>query len=197
MPDGVSAWVGGLAAVLLVVGCVVVLFFGRNRGRPADAPPAHLAPGAAEIASAREEEREILSYDLHDGLSQYVLAAQMHLDTFAALRSQEPERAEEELDRARLRLREAAREVHRIVSALSPRVSPEVSLSEAVQQHVARLCEARDWHCAVSDELGGRRFSTAIEAMVFRVVQEALANSAKHAQADRIEVSLSWDCPYQ
>lgn len=193
MADSVSAWLAGIAAVLLAAGCVALLFLGRNRPRPAGAPSADLAPDVAEVAAAREEEREILSYDLHDGLSQYVLAAQMHLDTFAALRSDKPERAEEELDYARLRLREAAREVHRIVSALSLHVSPETSLSEAVRQHIGKLCETRGWRCEVDDRLGGRRFASAVEAMVFRVIQEALANAAKHAQTDRVELSLRED----
>jgi two-component system NarL family sensor kinase len=191
MADTVSAWVAGITVVLLVVGCVAALLLGRNRARPADAPPADLAPALAEVAAAREEEREVLSYDLHDGLSQYVLAAQMHLDTFVALRSEKVERAEQELDHARLRLREAAREVHRIISMLSLRVSSEISLSEAVRQYVGQLCETQAWQCEVDDQLNGRRFASAVEAMVFRVVQEALANSAKHAQTDRIEVSLT------
>jgi len=180
----------GLAISLLAMVCLGLVLVGRRRSRSDDAPVTGPASSVAEIAAAREEEREILSYDLHDGLSQYVLAAQMHLDTFAALRSAKPERAEEELDHARLRLREAAREVHRIVSALSLHVSAETSLSEAVQQYLSKLGETQGWQCEVDDRLGGRRFAPAIEAMVFRVVQEALANAAKHAQTDRIEVSL-------
>jgi len=190
MADSVSAGLVGIAALLLAVGCAGLLFLARNRARPADAPPADLAPAASEVAAAREEEREVLSYDLHDGLSQYVLAAQMHLDTFVALRSEKAERAEQELEHARLRLREAAREVHRIISMLSLRVSSEISLSEAVRQYASKLCETQGWECELDDQLGERRFASAVEAMVFRVVQEALANTAKHAQTDRIEVSL-------
>lgn len=195
MPAGVAAWIAGAAAWWRGV-----LGGGRAAGgRRPDRPPQDEPPAAgralsiADLAAAREEEREILSYDLHDGLAQYVLAAQMHLDTFAALRADEAERAEGELDHARLRLRQAAREIHRTVSALSLRVPPEDGLGHAVREHMDQLRETHGWTGEVDDRLDRRPVPAAVAAMVLRIVQEALANAARHAEAQRVEVSLRFE----
>lgn len=145
---------------------------------------------ADQVASACEEERELLCYDLHDGLSQYVLAAQMHLDTFEGLREEGAEGVEDELALARQRTREAVAEVHRVIAGLSLSVSHEASLGEVVRRHLARVAEAEGWRFSLDDGLGAERFEPSVETMVFRVVQEALTNTAKHAHARSVEVSL-------
>jgi len=145
---------------------------------------------ADQVAAACEEERELLCYDLHDGLSQYVLAAQMHLDTFEGLREEQAEGAEDELALARQRTREAVTEVQRVIAGLSLYVSPDASLGDVVRRHLARVAEAEGWRSNFRDGLGAERFEPSVETMVFRVVQEALTNAAKHARARAVEVSL-------
>ena len=65
----------GLLGALLAVACVGLVLADRRHPRPVDPRPPSGAVRATGIAAAREEEREVLSYDLHDGLAQYVLAA--------------------------------------------------------------------------------------------------------------------------
>jgi signal transduction histidine kinase len=145
---------------------------------------------ADEVASAREEERELLSYDLHDGLSQLVVGSHMHLDAFKSARGQSAERAERELGLMSQCLEQAVVEVRRIMSDLSLTVSPQASLSECIGRYVGKLSQTQHWRCDLDDQLGGRRFAPGVESMAFRLVQEALNNAAKHAQTDRVRVSL-------
>jgi signal transduction histidine kinase len=105
------------------------------------------------------------------------------------LRREEPEQAEEELAHGRARVREAVREIHRVIANLNLTLSHETSLSQAVQQYVTSLAETQRWACDFDDHLHGRRLDPCAEMMAFRIVQEALTN----AQTDRVSVSLATD----
>ncbi len=143
-----------------------------------------------DVAAGREEERELLCYDLHDGLSQLVQSARMHLEAFCAAREEDSPTAEQELALLSQRLTEAVEEVSRVVSRLAVGISPEVPLSEAVKHYLSKLSESEGWEFEFDDRLQGRRFAPPIEAMTSRVVQEALTNAAKHAHTQRVRVSL-------
>lgn len=144
----------------------------------------------AAVAAGREEERELLCYDLHDGLSQLVQSARMHLEAFCAARQEDSPTAEQELALLDQRLTEAVEEVSRVVSRLAVGISPEVPLSEAVKHYLSKLAESEGWEVEFDDRLQRRRFAPPIEAMIYRVVQEALNNAAKHAHTRRVRVSL-------
>ena len=145
---------------------------------------------AADVAGSREEERELLCYDLHDGLAQLVLGARMHLDTFRTTRQEDADHAEQQLGVAAQRLEEASDEVTQLVSRLAVGLSEDVALSDAVSKYVMSLAESHGWQVEIDDRLNQRRFDPAIEVMTYRVVQEALTNAAKHAHTDRVKVSL-------
>ncbi|MGQ9729701.1 MAG: sensor histidine kinase [Candidatus Zipacnadales bacterium] len=162
----------------------------RNTPLPTESPALPTTSSVEDVVTACEKERELLSYDLHDGLAQYVLAAQMHLDTFVGLREADPERAEYELAAARQRIRDATTEVYRIIANLSTVASPDVPLGQAVETHLARLSRFQPWYSELDNRLGEQRFEATIESMVFRVVQEALNNAARHSGSDRVEVRL-------
>jgi len=146
--------------------------------------------GATEVASAREEERELLCYDLHDGLAQLVMGSRMHLEAFKAARGENTARAERELGLMSHCLEEAVDEVTRIISDLHLTVCPDVPLSKAVQRYLDKLVQTHGWECEFDDRIGQRRFPAPVESMVCRLIQEALNNAAKHARADRVRVSL-------
>ena len=137
-----------------------------------------------------EEERELLCYDLHDGLAQLVFGARMHFDTDCSLRQQDGECAEQELSLAARRLNEAAAEVARVVSCLKLSISQTASLSEAVRECLCELAEAEGWEYDLDDRLEGRRFDPTTEAMTYRVIQEALNNAARHAETRTVKVEL-------
>ncbi len=180
----------GLGISLAIALAIVLWWRVVTPGAPPETAQAATTTGADELASAREEERELLSYNLHDGLAQLVMGSRMHLDAFRAACGDDAERAERELGLMSQCLEEAAVEVTRIISDLSLTVCPEVSLSEAVGGYLDKLSQSEHWWYELDDRLDGRRFPSAVETMTFRLIQEALNNAAKHAQAHRVRVSL-------
>jgi signal transduction histidine kinase len=144
------------------------------------------------LIAAQEDERRAVAYDLHDGLTQYVMASHAHLEAFRTAHAEgAEEEAREELDLAARFLRDAVLETRRVVSGLRSLALDDLGLAGALEQLLAEERNRAGWESArFTDGSGGRRFDTAIETTVYRVVQEALTNVRKHAGASDVQVSL-------
>src|SRR5689334_10145713 len=83
--------------------------------------------------------------------------------------------------------------LRRIIAKLSPLVLEELGLVAAIRKEAKDLARNTGIVVRVSipDNLG--RFATPIETACYRIVQEALHNVAKHAQAKSVDVSLQFD----
>jgi signal transduction histidine kinase len=185
----VQEGVGLAISILAVMAAIAVQ---RTWRATPNVPPTIPAPGPT-AASARAEERQLLCYDLHDGLAQLVIGARMHLDAFCSLRGAGADRAERELSLTARRLNEATQEVTRLVSYLTSVVLCETPLSDAVKTHLGELAESEGWQYEFDDGLGQERLDPAVESMTYRVIQEALNNAAKHAATKRVRVSLTFE----
>jgi len=139
----------------------------------------------AGLISAQEEERRAVAYDLHDGLTQYVMAAQMHLEAFRRVR------AEEDLETGLKYLKDAVVESRRLVNGLRSLALDDMGLAGALEQLVQEERTRAGWEEATFvHNVGGERFATPLSTAVYRVAQEALTNARKHAEARRVQVSL-------
>lgn len=144
------------------------------------------------LIHAQEEERRAVAYDLHDGLTQYVMASQAHLETFRrAHGAGETEKAERELDQGLRYLREAVVESRRLVNGLRSLALDDLGLAGALEQLLAEEKRRAGWDEAdLIHNVGGRRFDKTLETAVYRVAQEALTNARKHAGAARVHLRL-------
>lgn len=133
-----------------------------------------------------ERERQLVSYEIHDGLAQYITGAIMHFEAHL-YRLQEPDAAEA-VEGMRL-LRAAAEEARRLISGLRPPSLDELGIIDAIESLVA---DARLEIPAVEfvHHLPPERLPLPLETVVFRIVQESLTNARRHANAGRVEVRL-------
>lgn len=147
------------------------------------------------IVQAREsgaiEERQRLAREIHDTLAQGLAGIITQLQ--AAHGSGKD--AELHVDRALDLARSSLTEARRSVRALAPEELGNARLPEALRTLTGRWAEEST--VAVSVEVTGERIplSPAIEVALFRTVQEALTNVAKHAAASRVGVTLSYAGP--
>jgi signal transduction histidine kinase len=146
----------------------------------------------AGILSAQEDERRAIAYDLHDGLTQYVMAAHAQFDTYRALLAEgKAERATLRLEAGMKYLKDAVVESRRLVSGLRTLALDDLGLVGAVEQLLSEEEERCGWDEARLDEsLGTKRLTLGRETAAFRIVQEALTNVRKHARARRVTVAL-------
>lgn len=135
---------------------------------------------------AREEERQRLRRELHDGLGPELAGIRLRLaaasaDAAAALRA--------DLDEATERLATVAGDVRRLVDGLRPVALEEVSLAEAIRSRCDLLSDATSAvTCTVCDL---PHHSAAVELAAYQIASEALTNAVRHARATQIDVMLA------
>lgn len=144
------------------------------------------------LIHAQEEERRAVAYDLHDGLTQYVMASQAHLETFRrAHGAGKAEKAKRELDQGLRYLKEAVVESRRLINGLRSLALDDLGLAGALEQLLAEEKAHAGWGEAdLIHNIAGQRFDKALETAVYRVAQEALTNARKHAGAMRVRLLL-------
>jgi PAS domain S-box-containing protein len=143
------------------------------------------------LIGAQEEERRVLAYELHDGLTQYVMAAHAHLQSFQEIWREEEARAERELDMSLSHLEQAVMESRRLVNGLRALALEGLGLAGALEQLVREEKARAGWESAeFIHNLAGVHFEEALETTIFRVAQEAITNARRHSQASRIRVTL-------
>ncbi|HLV79541.1 MAG TPA: PAS domain S-box protein [Chthonomonadaceae bacterium] len=149
----------------------------------------HLVSG---LIAAQEEERRAVAYDLHDGLTQYVMASHAHLEAFKrAHQAKNEDKAEREMEQGLRYLKEAVVESRRLVNGLRSLVLDDLGLAGAVEQLLADEKERAGWQAAdLVHNIAGRRFDATLETAAYRVIQEALTNARKHADTNGVQVTL-------
>ncbi len=141
-----------------------------------------------DFATAQEEERNRVARDLHDSLGQHLVALSMGLKSVELSESCPRE------VRARIRqmleiTRRLDEEIDRLSHALRPLALSDMGLEPALRRHVDGWSRESGVDADVQiTTLGPERFSFIVETTAYRVVQEALTNVVKHAQATRVSV---------
>jgi signal transduction histidine kinase len=151
-----------------------------------------------QLVTAQEDERRRLAANLHDDTIQALAAALLHLDVLEA----RVDRAVRDLGdggrdawdavrssatRVRQNVEHGLQSARTFLFDLRPAVLDEAGLETALQRQLDRVAEQNDcavelrW--AVTDRLDPDR-----ETILFRAVQEALANVVKHAHAAKVAI---------
>jgi signal transduction histidine kinase len=142
------------------------------------------------IISAQEHERQRIARELHDQLGQYCAALLIGLDAIDKTFSCRS-RGRHRLADLKSMASAMSREVHRLSWELRPTELDELGLEAAVANYLEIWGRRFTLNVDFAGNLWGRRFSSPIEITLYRVLQEAVTNIAKHAQAQKISVVLA------
>ncbi|MCT9083410.1 sensor histidine kinase [Streptomyces fulvoviolaceus] len=147
---------------------------------------AERAAGAARALSAQERERRRIARELHDEVGQTLTAVLLQLKRVA---DRAPEELREEVGQAQEATRAGLDEIRRIARRLRPGVLEELGLPSALRSLAAEF--STHGLTVRHDVRGGLPpLTEESELVVYRVAQEGLTNTARHAGADRAEVRL-------
>jgi signal transduction histidine kinase len=140
---------------------------------------------------AQEEVRKKLARDLHDGPTQTVSTMVMQVDFIKKLLERDPEKVPAELDRLSRSGQQAIHEMRTMLFDLRPLVLETQGLPAALQLFVERhQAEGRArLHLHLDEGVG--RYPAQVEGAIFSIVQEAVNNALKHAQAQNIWLRLA------
>ena len=141
------------------------------------------------------QERERLSRELHDGAAQLVADLLLRLDTIKELvESGHREEAEAELERLHGVADEIFEDIGESITGLRTNVT-ERGLIGALQDYVDKLEERHQIRMSLRTDGVADQLSPLAALQVFRLIQEALTNVRKHANAREATVTLISDGP--
>ncbi|HVV08450.1 sensor histidine kinase [Amycolatopsis sp.] len=147
------------------------------------------------VAQAREagvlDERQRMAREIHDTLAQGLTGIITQLQA-AEHASAEPAAWRRHFDAATTLARESLSEARRSVHALRPEPLETARLSEAVAGVARRWSALHGLPVEVTTTGTARALRPESEVALLRIAQEALANVAKHAGANRVGVTLSY-----
>ena len=148
----------------------------------------------SKMAQIQDEERRLIGLDLHDGLTQLIISANMHLNALNALTGPHLDsNAVQELDVSRTLVKQSIDEARRVIAELRPTVVDDFGLVEGLRRYVNDVGEAQKWQVEFINQTGDIKIPPPVDAAIFRIAQEALANARKHAQTESIKVALKAD----
>jgi signal transduction histidine kinase len=164
---------------------------------PQVAAAAHAVGLAVELRGARrrlvelrEEERRRIRRDLHDGLGPALAGLTFTLDAVHNLAGSDIERARALLASATEQTQAMIGEVRRLIYGLRPPALDELGLVDSLRSIAAREL-AHGTAVAVEAPEALPPLDAAVEVAVYRIVQEALTNVARHAHARSCRLRLS------
>jgi signal transduction histidine kinase len=145
---------------------------------------------SARLLQVQEDEWSRLSRELHDEIGQTLTALRIEISgALAALRT-EPDAAEQRLGEARLLAERTVETVRNISRLLRPSLLDDLGLEPALQSLVEEFNRRGTIACDFAGEEIAAALPDSHRTCVYRVVQEALTNCARHSQARRATVRL-------
>ncbi|KPP96143.1 MAG: Signal transduction histidine kinase [Bacteroidetes bacterium HLUCCA01] len=144
---------------------------------------------AAKVETIEEERRNI-ARELHDGLGQLLTAAHLNLDLGEQNVHKNPDKAREDIRRAKELITTTIREVRNISQNLRPAVLDDFGLVPAIRNLCDEFYRTGTLDVQFSEYEMQDHYSPAIEIVVFRVCQEALNNIVRHAGASEASIDL-------
>lgn len=149
---------------------------------------ADLERSHARLLAARQEERDRLRYELHDGVGPTLAALALQTDRGRGLVDTDPERAKEIMGDLSARIRATVGDVRAIVDDLRPPPLDDLGLAGAL----AELGRGFAGHLTVEVDTPPDlpALPAPIELAAYRIAAEALTNAARHAQASRCTVRV-------
>lgn len=145
---------------------------------------------AVRQQKAIDEERNRIARDIHDGAMQQMAHVLHALEYAGRVVERQPDVARQEILKSRNVLVESLGSLRQSIVSLLPAQLERASLYEALD---ALLDEFRREHPAIRVVFEGgelKNWPPSLEAPVYRVVQEALNNAGKHAQASKVIVRI-------
>lgn len=142
----------------------------------------------AHLETVREEQSAALARAVHDELGGTLTMLRLGLDSLG----RKTEAAAPQVASLLSLAQEAIRTVRRIASNLRPDMLDNLGLAAAISGHLSEFSRLTGVEATLDDQLPCPcALPPAQRIAIFRVVQEALTNVAKHAQARRVTVSLA------
>lgn len=159
-----------------------------------DQANAALQAAHRRLLTEREQERKHLARELHDVVIQDLLSTNYQLEEVEAQTEIFPD-IRLQLEDVRGTIRQLVDDIRRICGSLRPPTIDSLGLTAALQSYAGEWAKRTGIEVEVRLKLNPGRLPEPIELSVFRIIQEALSNIQRHAQATHVEILLEHTSP--
>jgi signal transduction histidine kinase len=142
------------------------------------------------IIEVEEDERKKLARDLHDGPTQSIAAIAMRLNYVRLLLDRDPQRVNEELRNIEELARRTTKEIRQMLFTLRPIILETQGLAAALEQFVQKLEETDAIKYHIQAQPVEDYLDMDAQGGIFYIIEEAITNARKHAQASNIWVRM-------
>ena len=171
--------------------CLICFFRDTTERRKAQDALERERQSLWRMLQASDHERQIISYEIHDGLAQYLAAAGMQFDVHDALRQNSPDEARKAYDAATQLVRQSHIEARRLISEVRPPVIDEIGLETAISHLVHEQRRHGGPKIKFDSDVQFSRLPSILENALYRIVQEALTNACKHSKSKKVAVAMT------
>ncbi len=140
--------------------------------------------------AVHERDRQLIAYELHDGLVQEISASLMYLESLVLRLPALNAKSQEDFATIVRMLRDAMKEARLVISGLRPPILDEQGVVAAIDYLIHEQMSFGGPPIEFEHDVSWERLDSLLESMLFRIVQEALTNLRNHSQARRGKVSL-------
>ena len=145
---------------------------------------------SARLMDLQENERKRISRELHDAVGQSMSAVQFELHGLAVVLADGPDPARARVDRIRGLVENSVAMVRNMALLLRPSMLDDLGLAAALKWLANEISRSTGVRIQVADALPGE-LPEEHKVCIFRVVQEALTNVCRHANASSVEIRIS------
>jgi PAS domain S-box-containing protein len=143
---------------------------------------------SSRLMNARESERRFIAHELHDEIGQSLTGLKLSLDKVRRLADHD---TADKLQAVQKDIADLMGSVRNLSLNLRPSLLDDFGLLPTMQWHFKRFSEQTGVQVDFKHMGLDRRFPTEIETAIFRIVQEALTNVARHANVSAVSVTIT------
>ena len=141
------------------------------------------------IVTAREEERRRIRRDLHDGLGPQLASQTLTLDAIEKQIERDPTAAKQLIRDLKTQSQQAIRSIRSLIYDLRPPALDDLGLVTALNQSFMKYASVMQVKIHAPDDLPS--LPAAVEVAAYNIIQEAVLNTARYANARNCRISLA------
>ena len=142
------------------------------------------------LLHSSDHERQLIAYEIHDGLAQKLAGAIMQFQAFDHLRDKTPNLAAKAYDAGITMLQQGLSEARRLIADVRHPILDEAGVVEAIAHLIHEQSREKGPKIEYFSKVDFDRLAITLENAIYRICQEALTNACQHSKSERVRVSL-------
>ncbi len=142
------------------------------------------------LLALHERDRQLIAYEIHDGLTQKIVGAKLLLDSLRELIAADDGSLRGQFDSAVRLVSQAIDDARTLINGVRPPILDEAGLIAAIEHLACESPRPGGPDIRFRHDVAFRRLAAPLESAVFRIVQESLTNACRHSQSPLVRVAV-------